>query len=155
MWAKKIWAGGQKEREHILTVIASAITEATAELQGRVEIKQQEIYNFGERLDCIKELRKVAEDEAIHWKARVKELEEDLKTACRNRNEGCETLEGALADRTEEMFKIKAILNALVKEPHGCPQCHSGKLIKEGHDHWPDCPYNLAVHNMDSQSRSR
>jgi hypothetical protein len=56
-----------------------------------------------------------------------------------------ESIKQELSDRTEEMFKVKATLIALVKDPHGCPQCHSGKLIKVCNDHWPDCPYNLAM----------
>ena len=76
----------------------------------------------------------------------------DMCSACHVKHlieclQNCET---ELADRTEEMFKVRNILNALVKEPYGCPQCHSGKIIREGNDHWPDCPYNLAVPYLDA-----
>ena len=121
------------------------------ELEGEVDCGSDDILclthkNTGKA--CNKHLQIASKFVATELKQAEAEVER-LAQESRQNEEQLILASESLDDRTEEMFKVRSILNALVKEPHGCPQCHSGKLIKKGNDHWPDCPYNLAVPYLD------
>lgn len=44
----------------------------------------------------------------------------------------------------KESAELKNILTAILKDPHGCPMCDSGKLRNPEKQHWPDCPFYQA-----------
>lgn len=35
-------------------------------------------------------------------------------------------------------------LEAIRREPQGCPMCDAGVLRNKDKNHWPDCPYEMA-----------
>jgi hypothetical protein len=37
--------------------------------------------------------------------------------------------------------KLMKAVEGLMAEPHGCPMCHSGKIINSEKEHWDTCPF--------------
>lgn len=46
--------------------------------------------------------------------------------------------------------ELLAAVHGLLTEPHGCPMCHSGKLINPAKGHWDDCSFALAQAAVDA-----
>lgn len=53
-------------------------------------------------------------------------------------------LERRVARLAEATESLTSALEALLREPHGCPFCDSGKLRNPEKDHAPTCGYALA-----------
>jgi hypothetical protein len=54
---------------------------------------------------------------------------------------------------TRERDTLRRALEAVLREPHGCPMCDSGKLRNPDKAHWPECPYLAANQLRTSEPR--
>jgi hypothetical protein len=57
----------------------------------------------------------------------------------------------AYAKLTRQRDELLSVVGALVADPHGCPMCHSGKLINPNKGHWDECPFLRAEQIMNSK----
>jgi hypothetical protein len=76
-----------------------------------------------------------------------REMQHTPRADCQT--EGWHLCVGKMAHRDRLIFDraraIEAALRRILTEPHGCPACHSGKIITLGKAHWDSCGYAMAA----------
>lgn len=79
--------------------------------------------------------------------AHIERQAEDIRLkdeALRHANGRIRELVQKATEKNALIEKLRAAVKALQAEPHGCPFCHSGKIINPGKAHDDDCGYRLA-----------
>lgn len=66
------------------------------------------------------------------------------------RVEGAPTHRINFLQRIDELRRVETALQAILKEPFGCPFCDSGKLRNPNKDHTSTCGFRLAAEAMDT-----